>query len=116
VHHRTNFFCRQCPASQHPQRWTVVATLTHGFTKGHPARPDSGAPGQTRGVRPEQARKLQTRRNFLSTICVDKVVHNSPIANLSGLRKRLFCSCPQFELHFFIIKINILYVLQRRTV
>jgi hypothetical protein len=33
----------------------------------------------------------------LSTICVDKVVHRLQKKNLSGLGKRLFCRCSQFE-------------------
>jgi hypothetical protein len=38
----------------------------------------------------------------LSTICVDNIVHSLQKKNLSGLRKRLFCRCPQFEPIFLI--------------
>ena len=39
----------------------------------------------------------------LSTICVDKVVHSLQKKNLSGLRKRLFCRCPQFDPTFLCL-------------
>jgi hypothetical protein len=62
------------------------------------------------------ARGSWNRAKSLSTICVDKVVHSLQKKILSGLRKRLFCRCPQFEPTFLSILNNELRNLQTGTV
>jgi len=105
----------------------IVVTLTSaalfskacGSSRSAPKR-QSGTRACRRGAFGEAATRREAgpprRAQSLSTICVDKVVHSLQKKILSGLRKRLFCRCPQFEPTFLSILNNALRNLQTGTV